>query len=126
MQAAGATHSARPTGLWPWLLQRVTGALILVWISVHLAFWHFRHAHAEGITARTVSGGIRTTLWVFWGVALGGLCLYHGLNGVRNILYDYGLGEKHGKWITCALWALGLAAFVWVTYNLSLFAALQS
>jgi succinate dehydrogenase / fumarate reductase, membrane anchor subunit len=124
--ASPASGSGRRTGVWPWLLQRVTGGLILIWISVHICFWHFRHAHSDGITANGVASGIRTPLWVFWGVALGGLCLFHGLSGIRNILYDYGLGERHGRWITAALWAIGLTAFVWVTYNLSLFAAFQS
>ncbi len=112
-----------PTGLLPWVLQRATGALLLIWLCTHLAFWHFRHAPAEGISSGTVAHGAagHASLWVVWGSILGALCLLHGLNGVRNILYDYGLARRYGKAVTGALWAIGLAGLGWVAYNLHLF-----
>lgn len=114
-----------PTGLVPWVLQRVTGALLLLWLSVHLAFWHFRHAHGDGIDAAAVARGA-SALWVIWGSLLGALCLFHGLSGIRSILFDYGLAQRYGRRVTAALWALGLAALGWVAYNLSLFASVRA
>jgi succinate dehydrogenase / fumarate reductase, membrane anchor subunit len=110
------------TGLVPWVLQRVTGALLLLWLSIHLAFWHFRHSHSAGIDAGAVARGA-SALWVVWGSLLGALCLFHGLSGIRNILFDYGLARRYGGRLTGALWALGLAGLGWIAYNLSLFAA---
>jgi succinate dehydrogenase / fumarate reductase, membrane anchor subunit len=125
MQRSDTIASGRlGSGLWPWILQRATGAVLLVVVSVHLAFWHYRHPHSEAISASGVAGG-SSAFWVFWGGLLGGLCLFHGLNGLRGILYDYGLGEKHGRWITATLCILGCLALAWVLYNLSLFAALK-
>lgn len=116
----------RPTGLWPWLWQRVTGGLILVFLVAHLSYWHFRHTPSEGITADKVAHGAQVpAIWVLWGVCLGGLCLFHGLNGVRNILYDYGLAKRHGRAITAGLWLLGCGALAWVAWNLATFASLR-
>ncbi len=110
------------TGLVPWFLQRATGALLALWVALHFIFWHFRHSHEQGITADQVAANAKGGLWFAWGVALGALCLYHGLNGVRNILFDYSEAARKARWVTPALWAIGIAGAGWVVFTLSRFA----
>jgi len=109
--------SAQPTGLVPWVLQRVTGVLLALWVATHFIFWHFAHSDWSfaSVAARALSTGFGGWLW---DVILAALCLYHGLNGVRNIVYDYTPPQK-AAWLTPALWIVGLVGIVLIGYHLA-------
>ena len=113
------------TGLIPWLLQRVTGLLLVLWVATHFIFWHFGKG-GEGplnyavVSAQALSRGLPGYLWE---MALAGLCLFHGLNGVRNVVYDYVVDKPKVAWLTPLLWAVGVCAFLLIGYHLHLFRA---
>jgi len=102
----------------PWVLQRVTGALLAFWIATHFIFWHFAHSEWSfaSVAARALTTG--SSGWL-WDMMLAGLCLYHGLNGVRNIVYDYSPKVSKVAWLTPALWVVGLAGIVLIGYHLA-------
>ena len=55
---------------------------------------------------------LRSGGWIVFDLLLIVLCLYHGLNGVRAILYDVVTGARPRRAIDGALWVVGLAMTV--------------
>ncbi|MBD3175134.1 MAG: hypothetical protein GF320_08130 [Armatimonadia bacterium] len=115
--------SSTPTGLVPWLLQRITGALLVIWIAAHFIFWHFDKASEGQLDFAMVSGTALTrgAGGYIWEMILAGLCVYHGLNGVRNIVYDYVVDKTKVSWLTPLLWIVGIAGFLLIGYHLAQF-----
>ena len=108
-QDAAATYR---TGSWAWLLHRITGLLILVYLYFHLivlssAIW------AGGMLAfnRTVAA-LTTPPFIFADLALFALIFYHGLNGIRLIFFDLGwwVGRQQA-----VFWSMmTIAALLWI------------
>ncbi len=98
-------------GLWPWILQRVTAVILLFGLGIHLVVGHlFGLGHLDYNTIlERVSG------WFFTGVdvTLLGASLFHGLNGLRMVLLDYGFTAERRRVLDAALWLVGIAAFVY-------------
>jgi succinate dehydrogenase cytochrome b556 subunit len=99
-----------------WYLQRITGAALLVLLVMH--FW-VEHFSAEartptGLTFEIIQRRFFNNHW-FFAVDLSFLfiALYHGLNGVRNILLDYTWGVRMKKPITAMLLLLGIVVAYW-------------
>ena len=96
--------------MWPWFLQRITGALLIIWLAVHMAVLHWGGHESQfffAVTRRLRSGG-----WVAFDLLFIVLCLYHGLNGVRAILFDVVSGVRQRRAIDGVLWLVGLAMTV--------------
>ncbi len=75
-----------------WLLQRITGALLLVLLAAHFWVEHFMTApvrHGE-LTYEIVAARLANPAWRAIDIAFLIVALYHGLNGLRNIVLDYG------------------------------------
>jgi succinate dehydrogenase hydrophobic anchor subunit len=77
--------------MWAWLLQRLSAVLLIVVLFIHI--WITRFNLVVDLTI----------------LALG---LFHGLNGVRVILLDFGLGARWQKGFFWALLAVGIVAFL--------------
>lgn len=104
-------------------MQRVTGVLLVVWIGLHFTLWHFWHMMHADITASEVGAkaGPGGFWWWAWGMVFAMLCLFHGLNGVRGIVLDYGPSRRVAGWLTAALWMLGIGTATLCGYHLSRF-----
>src|ERR1700754_1974883 len=94
-----------------WYLQRITGAALLLLLIMH--FW-VEHFTAEvrtpaGLTFEVIQRRFFHNPW-FVAVDLTFLfiALYHGLNGVRNILLDSGWATTLRTQITVALLLAGI------------------
>ena len=119
-----------PMGItfWPWFLQRVTGAGLIVLLLIHVIVNHY-------LNISEVSKDILPGLVVFSNVAdrfesagywvidifLLSFVLYHGLNGIRNITLDYGARGAIERVVTAVLLAIGVAAFVFGIFALAAF-----
>lgn len=112
-----------PTGLVPWLLQRVTGVLLALWVGTHFVFWHFGKGGEGPLNYATVSAQALTRglAGYLWEMTLAGLCLFHGLNGIRSIVYDYVEPKARVAWLTPLLWGVGACLLVLIGYHLHLF-----
>ena len=84
-------------GQWSWLLHRLTGVGILVYLIVHIVDTFFVvvnpawYDHALAMYAGEVGGGYFWPLrWAFRGAELGLIAsvLFHAVNGVRIVLFD--------------------------------------
>lgn len=96
--------SSTPTNVWLWLFQRVSAVLLVVILGVHLWLANFGQA----------SSSLRAVL----GVVLLGLALFHGLNGVRTVIFDFNMGVQGRKFTTMLLLLLGVVSLLFGMYGL--------
>jgi succinate dehydrogenase hydrophobic anchor subunit len=99
-----STSRSTPTNVWLWLFQRVTAVLLVAILGVHLWLANFGQASAS----------LRAIL----GVILLGLALFHGLNGVRTVIFDFNIGVQGRKFTTMLLLLLGVLSLLFGTYGL--------
>lgn len=92
------------TNVWLWLLQRITAALLVVVLGLHLWLANFGQASAS----------LRAVL----GLVLLGLALFHGLNGLRTIILDFNVGIQGRKFTTVILLLLGVASLLFGVHGL--------
>ena len=96
--------SSTPTNVWLWLFQRVSAVLLVVILGVHLWLANFGQA----------SSSLRAVL----GVVLLGLALFHGLNGVRTVIFDFNIGAQGRKMTRMLLLLLGVVSLLFGMYGL--------
>jgi succinate dehydrogenase / fumarate reductase cytochrome b subunit len=128
-------------GQWSWLLHRVTGLGILLFLIVHVVDTFFVVAYPElydhtvAIYGGTLAGlpvgwGINGYYWPLrWAFRLGELgliacVLFHSVNGVRVILFDFwpGAAKHQQKLFTVVMvvfWAIMIPVSVWVLMPLA-------
>jgi succinate dehydrogenase / fumarate reductase membrane anchor subunit len=120
----------RDQKLWTWHL--IAGLLILALLGLHMGIMHldallgiFNPAggHAvdwANVTARAQSLGFAASYILLLGTAL-----FHGFYGLRNILFETGLGAGARKVVGRTLASLGIALFIlgtwaaWASYRLA-------
>jgi len=95
-------------GTWPWIMQRLSGLFLLIFLGIHLWVLHYVE-HGVEITIASVQIRLRNVLFVVVDYLMLTFAVYHGLNGVRNVLYDLWFGERTRKMITVVLTLLGIA-----------------
>jgi succinate dehydrogenase cytochrome b556 subunit len=99
-------------GMWPWLGQRVTAVLVLVTIMVHLVLTHYiaiGQLSFDNIAGRLAGGAVLVN-----DIVLLVAVVYHGLNGLRMVVLDWGLSNVAGRRVfNAVLWLVGIAAIVY-------------
>jgi len=99
-------------GLWPWLGQRVTAVLVLVTIMVHLVLTHYiaiGELSFDDIADRLAGGAVLIN-----DIVLLVAVVYHGLNGLRMVVLDWGLSTVAGRRVfDVVLWMVGIATVVY-------------
>ena len=115
---------------WPWFLQRVTGGALLILLTIHIVVNHiFNIAEVEDdilpglVVYSDVADRFETPAYWVIAVLLLSFALFHGLNGIRNILLDYGVHGAGEKVVTGALLGVGTAAFTFGIIALAAFIA---
>ena len=93
-----------PTNVWLWLFQRVSAVLLIIILGVHLWLSNFGQPSAS----------LRAIL----GVTLLGLALFHGLNGLRTVVFDFDVGVQGRKFTTVLLLLLGVVSLLFGMYGL--------
>ncbi|HEY8491396.1 MAG TPA: hypothetical protein VIO14_10445 [Dehalococcoidia bacterium] len=104
---------------WPWFLQRVTGAALVVLLFVHLWVNHIvgideveAGVYEDLVLFSLVADRLNEVIWWVVDVPLLGFTLFHGLNGLRNIALDWGVRGRNLTLLTWFLTAVGAVAFV--------------
>jgi succinate dehydrogenase / fumarate reductase, membrane anchor subunit len=99
-----------------WLLQRVTGIALLIFLLTHFIITHY-YPVGE-ITFAKVAARLSQPDWKFFNLAFLILCLYHGVNGGWSILEDY---LKKG-WFRLTLFGImlivALSLLIWGTLTI--------
>src|SRR5215475_6527395 len=104
-----------------WYLQRITGALLLNLLAAHFWVEHFMTAELRrgDLSYHAILGRISNPLWQFIDIAFLLVALYHGLNGLRNIVLDYSrIGARSAQAITATL---VIAGVVWAWWGIEAF-----
>src|SRR3954452_21056271 len=98
-----------------WYLQRITGAALVVLLVMHFWVEHYaadvRHGELSfAIVQARMSNPVMQAIDISFLL----IALYHGLNGLRNIILDFGrIGATGRRVTTVAVWVLGIAWAYW-------------
>jgi len=106
--SAPASERAEAGHDWSWVLQAVTGAAVLVLVSVHMIANHF--VVPNGLRDFTqVVAYLSNPAIVILEVTFLVTVTWHALLGVRAVLFDFGFSPRIERWITRALAVIGVA-----------------
>ncbi len=101
------------TGMWSWVLHRITGVAIYFFLLVHILDTALVRLSPEAYNA--VIGTYKTPLMNLGEIALVMAIVFHAFNGLRIILVDFwSKGAKYQKqmfWIVLGVWAVTMLAF---------------
>jgi succinate dehydrogenase / fumarate reductase cytochrome b subunit len=94
------------TGSWAWILHRITGLGLTVYILVHIIALM---SLTKGPTAfNEEMEFFRTPVFLFFEWFLGILVMFHALNGIRIAMVDLGNGARYHKKILAFVYILGI------------------
>jgi succinate dehydrogenase/fumarate reductase cytochrome b subunit len=100
-------------GTLPWLLQRVTAYGLVIFLAVHMWFNHFADVSTGNrLTFELVNRRFELypVLYAINDIGLLTFTVFHGLNGVRNVVYDLSTSPAIRRTATIVLLIVGLVA----------------
>ena len=110
----GGTLYRGYTGMWSWVLHRITGVAIFFFLLVHILDTALVRVSPEAYNA--VIGTYKTPLMGLGESALVAAIIFHALNGLRIILVDFwSKGVKYQRtmfWVVIGLWVVLMAGFL--------------
>jgi succinate dehydrogenase / fumarate reductase membrane anchor subunit len=93
-----------------WIYMRVSGALLIVLIFVHLiSNLVVPDGGVKALDFAFVAGKWASPFWQVWDLSMLWLALIHGTNGMRTIVNDYTDRESIRKILVWTLWAVCFA-----------------
>ncbi len=122
----------RDQKLWTWHV--AAGLVILVFLGLHMVVMHLdaivkitslNPAGGEPIDWKNVVARAKTGFFAVTYVILLGAALFHGLYGLRNILFELNPAQGLKKSLSAVLVIVGLGLFVlgtwaaWASFNLA-------
>jgi succinate dehydrogenase / fumarate reductase, cytochrome b subunit len=106
----------KATGMWAWLLFRISGLILVFYLGAHIII--ISTGHFDKLDSLMKS--FDNPLMVLLDLALVVAVLYHALNGVRIILMDFGVGVQRHKamfWSAMAVVVICFAVFAYVAFT---------
>ncbi len=100
-----------------WILQRVTSVGLIIVLLFHMIVLHYVDPSQE-ITLADTQVRLQQVLFIVVDSFLLAFALFHGLNGVRNVAYDYFPKPRTRKTISSILLVVGVATLVWGAFVL--------
>lgn len=97
---------------WAWLFQRLTGIGLFFLIFAHMWINHYTDPETT-IQVATIEANLKEAGFVIFDSLLLLFCLFHGLNGVRNVAFDYLNLDRHRRVVSLGLLVLGVLLFVY-------------
>lgn len=106
-------------GMWAWLFHRVSGLVLVLYLFAHIfVISQARLQGAEGFDSLFTT--LESPFFVILDLALIAAVLYHGINGIRVLLFDLGVGIRQHKSLWWGVVGAGLAclaAFAVVSFS---------
>lgn len=106
----------KATGMWAWLLFRIAGLVLVLYLFAHIAVISLGQWGSLDQAMDMLHGPV----FILADLALVVAVLYHALNGVRIILMDLGIGVHRHKlmfWVAMAVVVICFAVFAWVAFT---------
>lgn len=100
-----AKASLRETGTFAYVMHRITGILLTLYLFIHIGAMSLARIQGQSFEELMATFRQPMFLLVDWFILLG--VLIHGLNGIRLILFDLGIGIRRQATIFWGLMALG-------------------
>lgn len=100
-------------GMWAWWLQRVTGLGLVGYLFLHVFLMGPSLLRGSSAFDRMLSMLMGSKPFLLLDLALLAAVLVHGINGIRLILFDLGLGIPHQKKVFWAGMSVAFALFLW-------------
>jgi succinate dehydrogenase / fumarate reductase cytochrome b subunit len=97
-------------GMWAWLLQRLTGVLLALYLFAHLTVISYSQRGAGAFDRLSLS--IQTPGWYALDIALIVGIVFHGLNGIRIIAVEFGAMARAQKAWLFGMGAIGLVIVI--------------
>ncbi len=104
-------------GMWTWLLQRITGLLLVFYLFAHLWVLHYANLPNK-VAFDEILARLQSPLFLVFDLMLLALVIFHALNGVRVIVIDFGISSRAQKMLFWGLMLLGFAMFLFGVYAL--------
>jgi len=109
----------RGVGMWAWLFHRVSGLVLVLYLFAHIAV--ISQARLRGAAGfDSLFKTLESPFFVILDLALIAAVLYHGLNGIRVLLFDLGVGIRQHKslwWAAVAGGVASLAVFAVISFT---------
>jgi succinate dehydrogenase/fumarate reductase cytochrome b subunit len=102
-------------GTLPWVLQRVTAYGLVLFLAVHMWFNHFAEVSTGNrLTFELVNRRFELypVLYAINDIGLLTFTIFHGLNGVRNVVYDWSTSLVVRRATTWLLLLIGVVALI--------------
>lgn len=96
-----------------WALQRITAYGLIIFVAVHMWFNHYANVRTGNyLTFEIVNRRfyVFPALYAINDMGLLTFTIFHGLNGVRNVVYDWFTSISLRRFATIALVIIGLVA----------------
>lgn len=107
-----STASKRRRNVLTWFFQRVSGVALIFLIFIHMWNLHYAHPDVQPSYSHLIER-LRTIGYIALDFSLLALALFHGLNGVRNIVHDYTSNSRVIKRWRIGLMVTGIVFSFW-------------
>ena len=104
----------RGLGSIQWLFQAITGAFVVAFLGVHLYVAHINGGSPIELFD-TVVANLRNPWWLAFFLAFVWIVTYHGLNGVKGIIYETGISARGRKIVAYVLTAVFIISIIYGT-----------
>ena len=107
------------TGTVAWMLHRLTGVFLVVYLLIHI-FVVGQGVRGEEAFDEALAF-VQKPVFVFLDAGLAGVVAYHGFNGLRCIAFDLGWGIRQQKalfWLSLLLSVAVFLGSLWVVRDL--------
>lgn len=110
------THSQvwSAVGMWAWILHRITGIGIVLYLLLHATLMGMSLISGPQAFNATLKTLMTNPVLHFAELALVGAIIYHGMNGIRLLLFDIGIGFSRQKEIFWVSMAIGAVMWIYV------------
>ncbi len=118
---SGTERKGRATGSIQWLFQAASGAFIIFFLGVHLYVAHINGGSPIELFD-TVIANLRNPLWLAFFLVFVWIVTYHGLNGVKGIIFETGISQRSRRIVSYLFTAIFIISVIYGT-TLSLIVA---
>ncbi len=110
----GARKEKKGLGSIQWLLQAFSGAFVVVFLGVHLYVAHINGGSPVELFDSVVAN-LKNPWWMGFFLAFLGIVTYHGLNGVKGIIYETGISARGRRIVAYLITVVFIISIVYGT-----------